>query len=215
MAGVLVARMLIRRFSAWLLVGLVTSAASLAIGCSGATPTVAMVKAEGEVASLRYALRLAPAEGTMTKMTGEAVRNALIAAGFRLGAEKSADVILEVTLSDIEKKSFIVMTVNGKQQQSRAVTAVMRAISADGKTIDQHVEKFTVTQDEEVEEKRLAPLINHFAKSGELERYSLEVQIERVKGGGTPGEPTDDDAEGAPTKKQDIDDAEGKAKGGA
>lgn len=157
--------------------------APLASGCAAATPEAAMVKAEGEIASLSFALRLTPGDGTMTAMTGEAARTALIAAGFRLEKESEADVVLELKLSDVEQKSFIVMTVNGKQQTKRAVTAVMRAVDADGKTIDQHVAKFTVTQDEEVDEKKLAALTNHFAKSPELERYSLERQIARVKGG--------------------------------
>jgi hypothetical protein len=168
------------------LVAIVLGVALTGAGCAGATPEAVMVKADGEIASLSYALRLTPGDGTMTKMTGDAARNALIAAGFRLEKEADADVILELSLSDIEQKSFIVMTVNGKQQTKRAVTAVMRAVSSDGKTIDQHMAKFTVTQDEEVDEKKLAALTNHFAKSTELERYSLERQIERVKGGGDP-----------------------------
>lgn len=168
------------------LVAIVWGLALTGAGCAAATPEAAMVKVEGEVASLSYALRLTPGDGTMTKMTGDAARTALVAAGFRLQDEKSADVILELQLSDIEQKSFIIMTVNGKQQTKRAVTAVMRAVSKDGQTIDQHVAKFVVTQDEEVDEKKLAALTNHFAKSGELERYSLERQIERVKDGGSP-----------------------------
>jgi outer membrane biosynthesis protein TonB len=81
----------------------------------------------------------------------------------------------------------------------------MRALSVDGKTLDQHVAKFSVMQDEEVDEKKLAALTNHFAKSPELERYSLERQIERVKSGGSPDEPSDGDepadANAAPGKK--------------
>jgi hypothetical protein len=183
------------------LVALMVSGAALGAGCAGATPEAAMVKVDGEVATMSYALRLTPGDGTMTKMTGDAARNALMAAGFRLGDEKEADVVLELKLSDVEKQSFIVMTYNGKRQTSRAVTAVMRAVGSDGKVIDQHVAKFTVTQDEEVDEQKLAALTNHFAKSGELERYSLERQIQRVKGGGSPDEADEEPA--TPTRKGD------------
>ncbi len=170
------------------LLAVLLGATMLETGCAGSTPEAAMVKVDGEVASMSYALRLTPGDGTMTKMTGDAARNALIAAGFRLEDERGADVIFELKLSDVEQQMFIVMTVNGKQQRHRAVTAVMRALSADGKTLDQHVAKFSVLQDEEVDEKKLAALTNHFAKSSELERYSLERQIARVKNGGSPDE---------------------------
>lgn len=192
------------------LVAIVLGTTLVGAGCAASTPDVAMVKVDGEVATMSYALRVKPGEGTMTKMTGDAARNALMSAGFRLENEKEADVILELELSDIEQKSFIVMTVNGKQQTKRAVTAVMRAVSQSGKTIDQHVAKFTVTQDEEVDEKKLAALTNHFAKSSELERYSLERQIERVKGGGSPD---DEGGEEAAKPKKKGKEAKGDATG--
>ncbi len=154
------------------------SAALFVAGCAS-SEVVAPVKLRGEAAELTYGLDVKLGEGTMTKPSREAIRNALINAGFRVGDAKEAQVVLEVELRDVDEPQVFVVTVNGKVQKKRRVTAVMRAVTREGKILGQKSLQFVVKDEGEVEEEKVVPLVNHFAELKDLSSFGLEYQIDK------------------------------------
>ncbi len=174
----------------WALLVLSLSTLPAASGCGAGAPRVAMVPLKGDAATLTYALKVEEGDGRMVRASADAIRQALSTAGYELVAEDKADVVLEADVSDVEKKSFMQITVDGRVQNNREVIVVMRARTQDGKKLDQHQGKLVVTEGLPIEADRFAGLINHFSQSSALASFSLEQQIAKVKG----GEPLEEDA---------------------
>ncbi|NUP10324.1 MAG: hypothetical protein HOW73_30105 [Polyangiaceae bacterium] len=166
-------------------VALVGSAiTSLAVtGCGSSTPeAVGPAHIEGEAAELQFGLSVKTGEGTMIAPSERAIRDALINAGFRVGDDKDADVMLELQLSDVDAPRFMKVVVNGKEQKSRKVTAALRAVSPNGNVIAQKTHTFTVDDgDDMVEETEVAPLIQHFTANKKLDKFAIERSIERAQ----------------------------------
>lgn len=150
-------------------------------GCGSKAEPATPARIEGDAATLQFGLRVEAGSGTMVKASEEAVRSALENAGFRLGEEKDADVVLELALSDVDAPQFIQMTVNGKQLKKRAVTAVMKAVGKNGDTLTQKRHTFKVTEGNAVEDDDVRGLVGHFTGNAELNRFGLEMQIERAE----------------------------------
>ncbi len=168
------------RFAARAALALTLLASPVVSGCANNAEPATPARIEGDAATLQFGLRVEAGDGTMVKASEEAVRNALISAGFRLGEEADADVVLELQLSDIDAPQFIQMTVNGKQMKKRAVTAVMKAVGKNGSALTHKKHTFKVTDGEEVEEEDVRGLIGHFTGNADLNRFGLEMQIERA-----------------------------------
>lgn len=159
-----------------------SAAGALGAACGGSTPEASgPERVEGEASELQYALLVKPGDGTMVKPTEQALRDALLTAGFRVGDVKDADVILEAAISDVDAPQFMKIVVNGKEQKKRKVSVSLKAI-ASGKTLDRSSHSFTVGDgDEAVESEELAPVVRALAGSKPLEKYGLEISIERAQ----------------------------------
>ncbi|MBK8941766.1 MAG: hypothetical protein IPM79_30240 [Polyangiaceae bacterium] len=157
-------------------------ASALAAACGGSTPEAAgPERVEGEASELQYALVVKAGDGTMIKPTQQALNDALLTAGFRVGDVKDADVILEAAISDVDAPQFMKIVVNGKEQKKRKVTVSLKAI-ASGKTLERATRTFTVDDgDEAVEAEEVSPLARELAGSKALEKYGLEISIERAQ----------------------------------
>lgn len=171
----------LRRSASLAALAAATIGGGLAMGATGcaSSEVVGPVKLRGEAAELTYGLDVKLGQGTMTKPSADAIRNALINAGFRVGDEKDAAVVLDVELRDVDEPQVWVVTVNGKVQKKRRVTAVMRAVTRDGKVLGQKSIQFVVKDEGEVEEEKVLPLVNHFAELKDLSSFGLEYQIDR------------------------------------
>lgn len=170
------------RFTRIVVVGTLLTAVTPTLVACGAAPASGPARVEGEAADLQFALTIKAGEGKVIEPSERAIRDALVNAGFRVGEAEDADVIFSLALSDVDAPQVFVVTVNGKVQTKRKVTAVLRAVTVGGDVLSRKTHSFVVSEDApEIEEGDLAPLVQHFTASKELEKYGIERSIERAQ----------------------------------